>query len=98
CPMSRPLTSQSIFFKMAKKYLPDEDHVVRHVNSQLLVRDSADQVIGCFPHAFELKPGEKYLSASWLEFFSGTSEERRAAVIAAVAAARTVKPSHGFAF
>jgi hypothetical protein len=83
---------------MATKYLPDEDHVVRHVNSQLLIRDNADRVIGCFPQAFELKPGEAYLSASWLEFFPGTTEQRKAAVIAAIAAARTVKAAHGFAF
>ncbi len=83
---------------MATKYLPDEDHVVRHVNSQLLIRDNADQVIGCFPQAFELRPSETYLSASWLEFFPGTTEQRQAAVIAAVAVARTVKPTHGFAF
>ena len=82
---------------MATKYLPDTDHVVRHINSQLLIRDG-DQVIGCFPQAFELKPGERYLSASWLEFFSGSNEERRSAVIAAIASARAVKPSHGFAF
>jgi hypothetical protein len=82
---------------MPTKYLPDEDHVVRHVSSQLLIRDD-EKVIGCFPQAFELKPGEKYLSASWLEFFSGNDDERRRAVVAGMAAARTVKPSHGFAF
>jgi hypothetical protein len=38
------------------------------------------------------------LSASWLEFFSGTDDERRRAVVAAFASARSVKPRHGFAF
>ena len=83
---------------MATKYLPDEDRVVRHVNSQLLIRDAADRVIGCFPQAFELKPAEKYLSASWLEFFPGNRDQRTATTIKAMTAARTVKPSHGFAF
>lgn len=55
-------------------------------------------MIGCFPHAFQLKPAEKYLSASWLEFFPGNQDQRTAATIKAMAAARTVKPSHGFAF
>lgn len=82
---------------MAIKYLPDEDHVVRHVSSQLLIRED-DQVVGCFPQAFELRPGERYLSASWLEYFPGNLMERRKAVVAAVAAARSVRPSHGFAF
>jgi hypothetical protein len=81
---------------MAIKYLPDEDHIVRHVNSQLLIRENG-HVIGCFPQAFALKPGEKYLSASWLEFFHGTKHQRTVKVIAAFAAARSVKPSHGFA-
>jgi hypothetical protein len=81
---------------MARKYLPDEDHVVRHLNSQLLIRDG-EQVIGCFPQAFELRPGEEYLSASWLEFFAGTTLQRMADVVAATAKARAVKPSHGFA-
>jgi hypothetical protein len=83
---------------MAIKYLPDKDHVVRHVNSQLLIRDDATgNVIGCFPQAFQLKQDEKYLSASWLEFFPGAKGQQVASVIAAMAAARTVKPSHGFA-
>jgi hypothetical protein len=90
--------SQSGCSKMAIKYLPDEDHVVRHVNSQLLIRDDGGRVIGCFPHAFELRRTETYLSASWLEFFIGSRREKTFAVVAAVAAARTVKPSHGFAF
>jgi hypothetical protein len=85
---------------MAIKYLPNDDHVVRHISSQLLIRDEADQakrVIGCFPQAFELRPGERYLSASWLEFFSGNKHERMVAAVDAVAKTRTVKPSHGFA-
>jgi hypothetical protein len=82
---------------MATKYLPDTDSAVRHINSQLLIRDAADQVVGCFPHAFELRGDEEYLSASWLEYFPGSTHERTVAVVAAVARARTVKPSHGFA-
>jgi hypothetical protein len=83
---------------MATRYLPDGDHVVRHINSQLLIRDDANRVIGCFPQAFELRSSEKYLSASWLEYFPGTKHQRTVAVIAAIAAARTVKATHGFAF
>ncbi len=82
---------------MATKYLPDADHVVRHINSQLLIREG-DVVTGCFPQAFELRLGETYLSASWLEFFPGTEDERRRAVVAAFARARSVKARHGFAF
>ena len=80
--------------------MPDTDHVVRHINSQLLIRDEAEQtkpVIGCFPQAFELRPAEQYLSASWLEFFPGSKHDRIVSVVGGVAKARTVKPSHGFA-
>lgn len=54
-------------------------------------------MISCFPQAFELRENEQYLSASWLEYFPGSADERITAVVAAVAKARTVKPSHGFA-
>jgi hypothetical protein len=81
---------------MAIKSLPDEDSVLRHVNSQLMERDG-DTVVGVLPQAFMLKPGEEYLSASWLEFFAGSRHERLVASVAATAKARTVKPSHGFA-
>jgi len=55
---------------MPIKYLPDVDHVVRHIPSTLVERDpDDDSVIGCFPQAFSLKPYEEYLSAYWLEFF-----------------------------
>lgn len=81
---------------MATKYLPDDDHVVRHCASQLLIREGED-VIGVFPQVFELREGEKYLSASWLEFFPGTKHERMKEVVAATNKARTVKRSHGFA-
>jgi hypothetical protein len=82
---------------MTTKYLPDEDHVARHVPSQLTTRDDNDNVIGCFPHAFELRPGEKYLSASWLEFFAGSISQCIAAVAASIAATRAVRPRHAFA-
>jgi hypothetical protein len=81
---------------MATKYLPDEHHVIRHLRSQLLIKEG-DQVIGCFPQAFELKPAEKYLSASWLEFYPGTPRQQTVAVIAGIGNAREVRRSHGFA-
>jgi hypothetical protein len=81
---------------MATKYLPDTDSVVRHINSQLLVREN-DKIVGCFPQAFQLRPSEEYLSTTWLEYFPGTPTQRMTAVVAAVAKTRKVKDSHGFA-
>jgi hypothetical protein len=51
---------------MATKSLPETDHIVRHVPFKLLDGQGLP-----LPQAFELRPNEKYLSASWLEFFSG---------------------------
>lgn len=83
---------------MATVYLPDEDHVVRHVPPSLLERDpDTDEVCGCFPQAFALRPGEDYLSASWLEHFGGTHEDRIKLTVTAFSAVRSVKAKHGFA-
>lgn len=81
---------------MATSYLPDNDHVVRHCPSQLCIHEG-DQVVRIFPQAFLLRDGESYLSASWLEFFSGSRDQRLTQVIKGVANARTVRPRHGFA-
>jgi len=78
---------------MATKYLPDDDHVVRHITPNSIERDG-DQIKGIFPQAFRLREEEEYLSASWLEFFDGTKHERLKATRAAMSAARVVRPSH----
>jgi hypothetical protein len=81
---------------MSRKPVPDEHHIVRHVGSQLLIREG-DKVVGCFPQAFQLRAAESYLSASWLEFFGGPKHQQITDVIAAIGKARQVKPSHGIA-
>jgi hypothetical protein len=81
---------------MAIKSLPDADHVVRHVNSQLVERDG-DVILGILPQAFMLRKREEYLSASWLEFYDGSRDEKIKQVIAGVSKARQVKASHAFA-
>ena len=57
-------------------YVPLDDHVVRHVKSTLLIRNNADEVVGCFPQAFELRADETSLSVSWLEFYRGSRDQR----------------------
>jgi hypothetical protein len=82
---------------MAKNYLPDVDHVVRHVNSQLVERDpDSGKLLGCFPQAFELRPNEDYLSAYWLEYFRGSKTQRLDQTVNSVAKVRSVKRSHAF--
>ena len=78
---------------MANKYLPDGDHMVRHVPFHHLIRQ---KLVGIFPQTFELREGEAYLSASWLEHFDGTKQERLKATAAAMSAARTILADHGF--
>lgn len=52
-------------------YLPDKDHVSRHVPYRKLLRDENDTPIGILPQAFEMrvKINEKSLSVNWLEYF-----------------------------
>jgi hypothetical protein len=80
---------------MAKTYLPDESHIVRHLSPKDF--DTDNGVVTVFPHAFELRLGEEYLSASWLEFFSGPFIDCIAAVAAAISRTRDVRASHAFA-
>ena len=56
--------------------LPDEHEVMRHVPWVRLRKDEHDNVIGFLPHAFQLKLDEESLSLNWLEYFSGSRENR----------------------
>jgi hypothetical protein len=84
---------------MATGSLSDDHHVVRHVNYQQTVRDDATGVIlGIFPQAFELLPKDDgYLSANWLEFFSGSRIRCIAAIAAFIAKTRKVTAKQAFA-
>jgi hypothetical protein len=79
---------------MPTKYLPEADHVIRIVKPGLVMRDEANQVIGCFPQAFRLRDDERDLSVNWLEYFPGTKEERLRQVRDH---AEVVRPNTGFA-
>ena len=69
---------QNIGFLRKKKlmYLPDNDHVMRHVPYKKLLKDEDGIAIGGFlPQAFELREEESGLSVNWLEYFKGTHQE-----------------------
>ena len=51
--------------------LPDKEHIVRYASSSRIIHDEGGRPIGFFPEAFKLRPNENYLSATWLEYFSG---------------------------
>ena len=83
---------------MATDYLPDDEHVVRHLSPRDIIRDEdTQQITGCFPQAFELKDGEDDLSVNWLEYFDGTEPDQLAATACAISRVRAVRPSHAFA-
>ena len=85
---------------MVSNYIPPEHSLVRYVPWSKLRKDgdNEDKVIGVLATAFELRPVEEYLSATWLEFFPGA---RTAMIQSAVNAIRAsdidVRPKSGFA-
>lgn len=83
---------------MAKvETLADEHHILRHVAPARLRKDAAGKVLGVFYQAFELRPGEDYLSAAWVEFFG--LDDNAANVAAAITDFKKnlkVKPTHRF--
>src|ERR1700733_15121989 len=62
--------------------LPPKDHVLRSAGSNRLQKNEAGEPIALLPQAFELRPGEQYLSVTWVEYFQApsTSEGTYAAI------------------
>jgi hypothetical protein len=70
--------------------IPDEHHVVRHCKNRLLKRRRDRRVYGVQPGLFHLRPPaaerdqEKYLSASYYEFFAGNAASKLRACCKAI--------------
>jgi len=78
-------------------YIPDKDHVMRHVSYKRLLKDEDGNAIGGFlPQAFELKEGEKGLSVNWLEYFGDTYQENIEASARKFRDTRDVRKSSAF--
>jgi hypothetical protein len=77
---------------MAIKSLPETDHIVRHVPFKLLDENGLP-----LPQAFELRPKETYLSASWLEFFAGDRAASLAGCASLMSHYRQIKAHDAFA-
>ena len=73
--------------------IPIDNHIIRYIPPSRLRKDENDKVIGVLGVAFALKPNEKYLSATWLEYFPDKVD----AVIAIRNSNLSVKPKSGFA-
>ncbi len=83
---------------MATKNLSDPDHLLRHVRAARVERDpDTGAVLGLLPQAFELRPTDGGLSASWLEFFAGSPSAQHAAAMAEFAGVFEVKKNDRFA-
>lgn len=78
--------------------MPPEHTVARYVPWARLRRDGDDNVVGVLPQAFSLRDDEEYLSATWLEYFSGTRDQQLLAMVSCIRNSKlAVKPKSGFA-
>jgi hypothetical protein len=87
--------------KQTRRDVPSADHIARYCNSQRVIRDPiTDKINGVYPQAFELRPKETYLSASWFESFgrdAGHDHQFKSALEALRIKHRSVKSDGAFA-
>jgi hypothetical protein len=79
------------------KKIPDKDHVLRHVPWTKLRKDENDNVLGILAAGLQRRPGEKSLSVTWIEYFTGSAEEQALGAIRATRAAQDCRPKSQFA-
>lgn len=78
--------------------VPLGDHVARNVPWSKLLKDEDDNVLGFLGEAFKMRPAERTLSATWVEYFGGTwCQQVEQAVRATRASSLDVKPKSAFA-
>jgi hypothetical protein len=83
---------------MPVTYLPAEDHVIRYVPWARLRKDEDDNVIGVLGAALRLRSDEDYLSATWVEYFVGSHDDRIIAAVKTIRASKLkVSARSGFA-
>lgn len=76
---------------MPSRYLPKTDHIIRYVSWGKLRKNAEEtEIYGPSFAAFQLRPGETYLSATWCEFYEGDTRE------ALRCAAETMRQSSNF--
>jgi hypothetical protein len=83
--------------KHKKGYLlPDDNHVIRYVSPNRLIKDDDGNVLGVFPQAFALRPNEEAPSVNWLEHFEGDYDARIKQTVHELRAAISVKGKSAF--
>jgi hypothetical protein len=74
-----------------------EHHVARHCRNRHIIKDEDGRAISVFDDAFALRQQETYLSAGWMEFFTGDRSTQLSQLRDTMAAAREIKPKDGLA-
>jgi hypothetical protein len=82
---------------MKGQKLPPEDHIIRYVPFGKLRKDEDDNVLGLLAEAFRRRPGEKYLSSTWLEYFEGNREQQLCLAVQTIRSSLSVGKKSGFA-
>jgi hypothetical protein len=77
-------------------YLKPEHRVLRYVPWAKLRKDEDDNVVGVLGIAFKLRPGETYLSTTWVEYFQ-SGDPIRDAILAIRSSKIDVRTKSGFA-
>jgi hypothetical protein len=91
CLKSYNPTPRNAGFPMKGQKLPPEHHVVRYVPWSKLRKDEDDHVLGVLGEAFKLRPSEKFLSTTWLEYFAGSRATKIKGAVRAIRASK-LKP------
>jgi hypothetical protein len=94
------MTRPGAGLQMPPTKVPPEHHIVRNVPWGKLRKDDDDpeKVIGVLGEAFKMRPQDKTLSATWLEYFAGPRQEQIVGAIRALRASKLdIKPKSGFA-
>lgn len=79
------------------KPLADEHHVIRYAPWSKLRKDEDENVHGLLPQALELRPGEEYLSVTWIEFFEGEPHEQYLCAVSTLRSSIDTRPKGAMA-
>jgi hypothetical protein len=77
--------------------IPEDNHILHHIPWNKLRKNENDEVIGILGEVFKMRETEKYLSANWLEHFTGTYGEQIIAAVQEVRKCLVVRSKSGFA-
>jgi hypothetical protein len=77
--------------------IPDDNHILHHIPWNKLRKNENDEVIGILGEAFKMRATEKYLSANWLEYSTGTYDEKIISAVQEIRKCLVVRGKSGFA-